>query len=60
MKKILFMSFFMTLNLCVFAQNNLNAVIRNSENKDPLIGVEKPVKLTTLFQCKLTTSFGAN
>ena len=24
------------------------------------VRVEKPVKLTTLFQCKLTTSFGAN
>jgi hypothetical protein len=24
------------------------------------VWVEKPVKLTTLFQCKLTTSFGAN
>ncbi|RRJ88529.1 TonB-dependent receptor [Flavobacterium macacae] len=48
MKKILFMSFFMTLNLCVFAQNNLNAVIRNSENKDPLIGVTASIKGTSL------------
>jgi len=42
------MSFFMTLNLCVFAQNNLNAVIRNSENKDPLIGVTASIKGTSL------------
>ena len=48
MKKILFMSFFMTLNLCVFAQNNLNVVIRNSENKDPLIGVTAYIKGTSL------------
>ena len=48
MKKILFMSFFMTLNLCVFAQNNLNVVIRNSENKDPLIGVTASIKGTSL------------
>ena len=48
MKKILFMSFFMTLNLCVFAQNNLNAVIRNSENKNPLIGVTASIKGTSL------------
>src|SRR3546814_699148 len=44
MKKILFASFFMTLNLCVFAQNTLNAVVRNSENKDPLIGVTASIK----------------
>lgn len=42
------MSFFMTLNLCVFAQNNLNVVIRNSENKDPLIGVTASIKGTSL------------
>jgi len=34
----------MTLNLCVFAQNTLNAVVRNSENKDPLIGVTASIK----------------
>jgi iron complex outermembrane receptor protein len=38
----------MTLNLCVFAQNNLNAVIKNSENKDPLIGVTASIKGTSL------------
>ena len=36
--------------------NKLQKVSGNSiETK-----LEKPVKLTTLFQCKLTTSFGAN
>ena len=48
MKKILFMSFFMTLNLCVFAQNTFNAVVRNSENKNPLIGVTASIKGTSL------------
>ena len=48
MKKIVFVSFFMTLNLCVFAQNILNAVIRNSENKNLLIGVTASIKGTSL------------
>lgn len=48
MKKIVFVSFFMTLNLCVFAQNTLNAVIRNSENKNLLIGVTASIKGTSL------------
>ncbi len=48
MKKILFVSFFMTLNLCVFAQNTLNAIIRNSENKAPIIGVTAFIKGTSL------------
>ncbi|WP_237219444.1 MULTISPECIES: TonB-dependent receptor plug domain-containing protein [Sphingobacterium] len=38
----------MTLNLCVFAQNILNAVIRNSENKNLLIGVTASIKGTSL------------
>ncbi|MGX1752877.1 TonB-dependent receptor [Sphingobacterium sp. NPDC055346] len=38
----------MTLNLCVFAQNTLNAVIRNSENKNLLIGVTASIKGTSL------------
>ena len=42
------MSFFMTLNLCVFAQNTFNAVVRNSENKNPLIGVTASIKGTSL------------
>ncbi len=48
MKKIVFVSFFMILNLCVFAQNTLNAVIRNSENKNLLIGVTASIKGTSL------------
>ena len=48
MKKIVFVSFFMTLNLCVFAQNTFNAVVRNSENKNPLIGVTASIKGTSL------------
>ncbi len=48
MKKIVFVSFFMTLNLCVFAQNTLNAVIGNSENKNLLIGVTASIKGTSL------------
>src|SRR5690606_22706924 len=48
MKKILFMSFFMTLNLCVFAQNTLNAVVKDSENKNLLIGVTASIKGTSL------------
>ena len=42
------MSFFMSLNLCVFAQNTFNAVVRNSENKNPLIGVTASIKGTSL------------
>ncbi|MEM8521305.1 hypothetical protein [Flavobacterium sp. PL12] len=44
--------------------NNLRNVLKLEKEKvlkhalDIL--VEKPVKLTTLFQCKLTISFGAN
>lgn len=48
MKKILFMSFFMTLNLCVFAQNTFNAVVKDSENKNLLIGVTASIKGTSL------------
>ena len=40
-------------------------VIKKSSERKPIQEksnpkLEKPVKLTTLFQCKLTTSFGAN
>ncbi|WP_246229406.1 carboxypeptidase-like regulatory domain-containing protein, partial [Sphingobacterium shayense] len=42
------MSFFMTLNLCVFAQNTLNAVVKDSENKNLLIGVTASIKGTSL------------
>ena len=34
MKKILILSFFMALNLCVYAQNTLKAVIKDSEKKE--------------------------
>ncbi len=33
MKKILIVSFFMALNLCVYAQNTFKAVIKDSEKK---------------------------
>ena len=48
MKKILFMSFFMTLNLCVYAQNTFKAVIKDSEKKEPLMGVTAQVTGTTI------------
>ncbi|MFY7938233.1 MAG: TonB-dependent receptor [Flavobacterium sp.] len=48
MKKILFVSFFMTLNLCVYAQNTFKAVIKDSEKKEPLIGVTAQVTGTTI------------
>jgi len=48
MKKILIVSFFMTLNLCVYAQNTFKAVIKDSEKKEPLIGVTAQVTGTTI------------
>lgn len=48
MKKILFVSFFMTLNLCVYAQNTFKAVIKDSEKKEPLMGVTAQVTGTTI------------
>lgn len=48
MKKILFLSFFMTLNLCVYAQNTFKAVIKDSEKKEPLMGVTAQVTGTTI------------
>lgn len=48
MKKILFVSFFMTLNLCVYAQNMFKAVIKDSEKKEPLMGVTAQVTGTTI------------
>ena len=48
MKKILFMSFFMALNLCVYAQNTFKAVIKDSEKKEPLMGVTAQVTGTTI------------
>lgn len=48
MRKILFVSFFMTLNLCVYAQNTFKAVIKDSEKKEPLMGVTAQVTGTTI------------
>ncbi|HUI33197.1 MAG TPA: TonB-dependent receptor [Dysgonamonadaceae bacterium] len=48
MKKILIVSFFMALNLCVYAQNTLNAVVKNSETKETLVGVTASVKGTSI------------
>lgn len=48
MKKILFVSFFMTLNLCVYAQNTFKAVIKDSEKKEPLMGVTAQITGTTI------------
>lgn len=48
MKKILFVSFFMTLNLCVYAQNTFKAIIKDSEKKEPLMGVTAQVTGTTI------------
>ncbi|WP_134088311.1 TonB-dependent receptor [Olivibacter sp. XZL3] len=48
MKKILIVSFFMALNLCVYAQNTLNIVVKNSETKEPLIGVTTSIKGTSI------------
>ncbi|RRA90341.1 TonB-dependent receptor [Paenimyroides viscosum] len=48
MKKIHFVSFFMTLNLCVYAQNTFKAVIKDSEKKEPLMGVTAQVTGTTI------------
>ena len=48
MKRILIVSFFMALNLCVYAQNTFKAVIKDSENKEPLTGVTAQVTGTTI------------
>ena len=42
------MSFFMALNLCVYAQNTFKAVIKDSEKKEPLMGVTAQVTGTTI------------
>lgn len=47
MKKILIVSFFMTLNLCVYAQNTFKAVIKDSETNEPLIGATAILSGTT-------------
>ncbi|MEG0917363.1 MAG: TonB-dependent receptor [Myroides sp.] len=48
MKKILIVSFFMALNLCVYAQNTFKAVIKDSEKKEPLVGVTAQITGTTI------------
>ncbi|MBF6645422.1 TonB-dependent receptor [Chryseobacterium indologenes] len=48
MKKILIVSFFMALNLCVYAQNTFKAVIKDSEKKELLMGVTAQVTGTTI------------
>lgn len=48
MKKILIASFFMALNLCVYAQNTFKAVIKDSEKKEPLVGVTAQITGTTI------------
>lgn len=48
MKKILIVSFFMALNLCVYAQNTLTAVVKSSGTKEPLIGVTASIKGTSI------------
>ncbi len=48
MKRILIVSFFMALNLCVYAQNTFKAVIKDSEKKEPLMGVTAQVTGTTI------------
>ncbi len=48
MKKILIVSFFMTLNLCVYAQNTFKAVIKDSETNEPLIGSTAILSGTTI------------
>ena len=47
MKKILIVSFFMALNLCVYAQNTLNIVVKSIETNEPLNGVTASIKGTS-------------
>lgn len=48
MKKILIVSFFMALNLCAYAQNTLNIVVKSIETNKPLNGVTASIKGTSL------------
>ncbi|AZA84577.1 TonB-dependent receptor [Chryseobacterium indologenes] len=47
MKKMLILSFFMAINLCVYAQNTLKAVVKNNETKEVLVGVTASIKGTS-------------
>lgn len=42
------MSLLMTLNLCVYAQNTFKAVIKDSETKEPLMGVTAHITGTSI------------
>jgi len=48
MKKILIVSLLMTFNLCVYAQNTFKAIIKDSEKKEPLMGVTAQVTGTSI------------
>lgn len=48
MKKILIVSFFMALNLCAYAQNKLNIVVKSIETNEPLNGVTASIKGTSI------------
>nr|WP_315224874.1 TonB-dependent receptor [uncultured Flavobacterium sp.] len=48
MKKILIVSFFMALNLCAYAQNTLNIVVKSIETNEPLNGVTASIKGTSI------------
>lgn len=48
MKNILIVSFFMAFNFCLYAQNTLKTVVRNSETKEPLIGVSAHIENTAI------------
>src|SRR5690554_5074142 len=48
MKRILIVSFFMALGFCAFAQNTFKAVIKDSEKKEPLMGVTVQITGTAI------------
>ncbi|OYX83858.1 MAG: collagen-binding protein [Flavobacteriales bacterium 32-34-25] len=48
MKKILIVSFLMALNLCAYAQNTLNIVVKSIETNEPLNGVTASIKGTSI------------
>ncbi|PZO34961.1 TonB-dependent receptor [Flavobacterium lindanitolerans] len=48
MKKILIVSFLMALNLCAYAQNTLNIVVKSIETNEPLNGVTASIKRTSI------------
>ncbi len=50
MKKTLIVSLLMTLNLCVYAQNTFKAIIKDSEKKEPLMGVNAQVTGTSIAE----------